>query len=396
MWNKLTLRVRITIFTIFMLSLIAIGLTWISLANVAQIFFRPLDLESLENIVDLDLIYEGFADLAREGYIPIFRIAPEFAGEGAIIGTELAAELQQLSDESRIVFRNISFGVVAVFIIIGAMGAFIISGQTLKPIKALAEKIEEIDANNLTTKIELPEAQDEISRLANSFNNMLGKLSLAFESQKLFAQNAAHELKTPLTTIKAGIEVFRLDDKPRTEDYEEILDIVQDSTERLIDIVEGLLSINNIIEKTTWQTFNLKEMFKIIINELSEDIMQKGATITILGDCELHGDKTLLERAFFNLVHNAVRYNIDNGTVKITLSENSIIIEDSGVGIPVEYLPRVFEPFYCVDKSRSKKLGGHGLGMAIAKNIFDRHNIKISITSEQGQGTKILLRFYFL
>jgi len=111
-----------------------------------------------------------------------------------------------------------------------------------------------------------------------------------------------------------------------------------------------------------------------------------------MGDCHITGDRTLLERAFFNLVHNAVRYNVDNGIVKVRLTENNIIIEDSGVGITTENVKHIFEPFYCVDKSRSKKLGGNGLGMAIAKNIFDSHNIEISIFSEPGEGTQIILK----
>jgi signal transduction histidine kinase len=288
-------------------------------------------------------------------------------------------------------FQIYSIIVAAVFILVGTFFAYIISEQTLKPIKALAAKIEDVDANNLAEPIEPPKQNDEVSRLTHSFNNMLGKLNRSFESQKLFAQNAAHELKTPLAFIRASIDVLQLDNEPSAEEYKDVVDIVKDSTERLIELVEGLLSINSVVDEMQWQTFSGKSIFEAIVNELEGDIARKSLAVNITGDSRITGDKTLLERAFSNLVHNAVRYNVDNGKVNITLANDGIIIEDSGVGIPAEHLTHIFEPFYCVDKSRSKNLGGHGLGMAIAKNIFDRHKMEIRIDSEPGQGTKINL-----
>ena len=159
----------------------------------------------------------------------------------------------------------------------------------------------------------------------------------------------------------------------------------------MIELVDGLLSINNSTDEMQWHTFSARNVFDTIINELKNDITHKGLDSAITGDCHITGDNTLLERAFFNLVHNTVRYNVESGSVKITLSDNGVIIEDSGIGISDEHLTHIFEPFYCADKSRSKKLGGHGLGMTIAKNIFDRHGMKICIFSEVGQGTKITL-----
>jgi len=380
MWSKLTLRAKLTIFTILMLTLVAVGITGLSVFNAGRYVFKPID----------------WASMVGAGYvqpIPPLRIHTSAVDSTNIFQGEqdFFTHIQNVVNQSQRSFRNMSMVVVTLFILIGTVGAFIISGQTLKPVKSLAKKIEDIDANNLDTPLELPKSHDEVSRLTHSFNSMLGKLNCSFESQKLFAQNAAHELKTPLTTLRTSIEVLQLDDEPTADEYKEVVGIVKTSTDNLIELVEGLLSINSITDEMQWQTFDSRGIFEHIIYELHDDIKRKGLAVDIHGDCRIKGDKTLLERAFFNLVHNAVRYNVDNGTVKITLSENNITIEDNGVGISADSLEHIFEPFYCVDKSRSKKLGGHGLGMAITKNIIDKHNMEIHIFSELGKGTKIIL-----
>jgi signal transduction histidine kinase len=374
MWSKISLRLKITIITAVALFLVTVCITWFANYNVLRNVITPL-----ENIDDerfeFDITFRIDFDEHTEELGQIL-----YAQDGM-----LAMQLQV----SQYDFRNYSIVAAVIISLIGTIGAYVISGQALKPIKSLAGKMEDIDANNLTAQIEPPQANDEISRLTHSFNNMLGKLNRTFENQKLFAQNAAHELKTPLASIRANIEVLRIDDEPTASDYKVVVDIVSDSTERLIAIVEGLLHLNSKIDESDWQIFYSKAFFEKIIDELKEDIIQKGLIVTVSGDCHIKGDKALLERAFSNLVHNAVRYNVDNGTVSINLTDGSIVIEDSGVGIPAEDLEHIFEPFYVVDKSRTKSLGGHGLGMAIAKNIFDSHSMEIQIQSELEKGTVI-------
>jgi len=288
-------------------------------------------------------------------------------------------------------FRVYSIIIAGVFVFIGVFIAYLISVRALKPVKLLAEKIEDVDENNLFTLIEQPQSRDEIARLANSFNNMLGKLNRSFERQKLFSQNAAHELKTPLTSILANIEVLQMDEKPSYEEYVDVVDTVKANTEHLIKLVDGLLSINAITNEANWRTFSGRDIFLKIISELDVEIKKKDLNFNIIGDCRIKGDEVLLMRAYMNLVHNATRYNVEGGLVNVILSDKSIIIEDSGTGIPARDLENIFEPLYCVDKSRSKDLGGHGLGLAIAKSIFDKSHINIRIISEPGEGTKIFL-----
>ena len=377
MWSRISLRMKITVLTLLALTLVTACITWLSNHNARRNFLIPLE------------------NFARELYGAEFHVTDiEMQAEGftpAMLMLDGRMEMQLVVTESHRTFQDYSIVVAVVFVLIGAIMAYIISGQTLKPIKSLAKKVEDIDVNNLDTPIESSKSNDEVSRLTYSFNSMLGKLNRSFEIQKLFAQNAAHELKTPLASIMTNIEVLQLDDEPTTEEYKEVVDTVKASTEQLIKLVHGLLSINSIIDESAWQSFSGSTAFAEIIDSLENEIAQKGLDVLVSGDCRIKGERTLLERAFSNLVHNAVRYNIDSGTVKIILSDKSIIIEDSGVGIPAEDLAHIFEPFYVVDKSRTKSLGGHGLGMSIAKNIFDSHSMDINISSEVEQGTKIIV-----
>lgn len=380
MLSKISLKIRITLLTMIALSFVTASITVLSNYNANQ-----------NLVIPFEILFENLGlELNDIQTVPRFEIQDGISTPINPIPYDTAA-MKVFTRTSQSNFQNYSIIVAAIFVLLGTVLAYVISGQTLKPIKSLAEKIKVIDENNLDIKIEPPKSNDETARLTNSFNNMLEKLDRSFKTQKLFAQNAAHELKTPLSFIRASVEVLQLEEKPTEDSYIEVIEIVKDSTERLIGLVEGLLSLNSAVDEQQWQTFNVREIFEIIFNELETDITRKTLNVSISGDCFIKGNKTLLERAFFNLVHNAVRYNIENGKVSITLANGNIIIEDSGVGIPKEHLTNIFEPFYCVDKSRSKKLGGYGLGMSIAKSIFDRHDIKIRIYSEPGNGTKIIL-----
>ena len=380
MWNKLSLRVKLTVLTALALSLLTACITGISIYNARRNFVIPLTSLGVDRTQN-ERIDSQFHNVPIESNIGFYSDTDN-----------RQADIMFFVNQSQNDFQTQSIIIAALFILIGTLGAYIIAGRTLKPIKALADKIEEIDENNLNIRVEPPKTNDEVSRLTHSFNRMLSKLNRSFENQKLFAQNAAHELKTPLSSIMAHIGVLELDDEPTADEYKEVVGIVKISTQRLIELVKGLLSLNSILDEAQFQSVNVRRTVEMIIDELQEMITKKDINIAVSGECRLNGDKALLERAFINLIHNAVRYNNDQGEVKITLAPDHIIIEDNGVGIPAENLEQIFEPFYCVDKSRSKKLGGHGLGMTIAKNIFDKHEIELDIYSEAGKGTKIILR----
>ena len=416
MWNRVTLRMKITLLTAMALSVLAAALTGLSIYNARQITFLPQGTLTVmhymsawdpENLARPPSAFRMVDHSAA--HIVIHTDAPQnmgnvvsFQNEVRFIPSE-ALQLQEISgwhirgqdafaelSQSQQNFQTHSILIAVLAVLFGTFAAYIISGQALKPIKSLAEKIEVVDANNLNQPIEPSKTIDEVSRLTHSFNSMLEKLNHSFEAQKLFAQNAAHELKTPLASMRANIEVLQMDENPSVEEYREVMGVVKDNTERLIALVEGLLSFNNGTSNKS-QIFNGREVFEGILQELGEDIAQKQLNASIEGDCQIRGDKPLLERAFFNLIHNAVRYNGTGGMIKIGLFPDHITIEDSGPGIPPEHLAHIFEPFYCIDQSRSKHLGGHGLGMAIAKHIFDKHQMEIQVFSERGLGTELVV-----
>jgi len=386
MWNRTTLRIKVTLLTTLALVLVTVCITWLSNYNARQNIVNPVINIARTTAVAVD-------GIDADVYITETIIKTEGLSQELWMSTYVAVTSAILESQNN--FQVYSIVIAVVFVLIGAVGAYFISGRALGPIKSLAEKIEVIDEHSLDEELEVPNSNDEVSRLTYSFNNMLGKLNRSFEMQKLFAQNAAHELKTPLASIRANIEVLQLDDKPSVDEYKEVVDVVKDSTEQLISIVEGLLSINSVTDESAWKSFDARAAFVKILGELHEDILKKNLAVSLLGDCRIKGDEALLERAFSNLVHNAVRYNVENGEINISLADDNIIIEDSGVGIPAGNFAHIFEPFYCVDQSRSKDLGGNGLGLAIAKNIFDKHGMEISISSLLGKETKIIIKHNF-
>ena len=377
MWNKMTIRAKITLLTALVLILVTVCMTGLSILNARQSFVVPFGYIRIptDDAMELEIDEKLFENKSPN----------ELPNDADIMN------IGHIIQQSQSAFKIQSFIIAAIFICIGTIGVYFISGRVLNPIAVLAARIKDIDENNLKTQIEPCIGEDEVAQLTQSFNHMLGKLNRSFENQRLFAQNAAHELKTPLSSIMANIDVLEMDERPTNEDYKEIIKIVRISTKRLTNLVSGLLSLNSLIDESICESIDCRKMFENIAADMREMIDEKRLHFDIFGDCQIFGDKNLLERAFTNLVQNAIRYNIEEGKVQITLGVNNIVVEDSGIGIAEENLGLIFEPFYCVDKSRSKKYGGNGLGMAIAKNIFDKHNIKVKIKSNAGEGTKIIL-----
>jgi len=378
MWNRMTLRIKITLLTAFVLVFVTVCITALSILNANRNFVVPF------GHIRMPINNAALVEIGEE---PFDINSPAKLPDSAEI-----VDINHIIGQSQAAFNVQSIITAIAFIITGTFGVYLITGRALKPITTLTARIEDIDENNLHTQIEPSLGKDEVSRLTHSFNNMLEKLNRSFEHQRLFAQNAAHELKTPLTSIMTNIDVLQMDDEPSADDYKEVIGIVKISTKRLIELVGGLLALNNTSDGGNHITFNCMETFLKITDEMREAIDDKNISVSIIGDCQIKGDKTLLERAFSNLVQNAVRYNVHEGSVRINLDTGNIIIEDSGIGIPAESLSSIFEPFYCVDKSRSKKYGGNGLGLAVAKSILEAHKIRVQISSELGKGTKILLQ----
>jgi len=412
MWDKLSFRLKITVIFSISLVVLTVLLTMLSLMNVQQNISNPMQMNIMHFTENADVMF-----IDRDGNVSNFpaigqpqeivNIAPENLRDFYISAEELEQLLREHGDgisyipveqlQAQLIttqrdFRQYSLWVAAVVIALGSLGAYIVAGVIVRPIKKLSMTVGGIEADKLHVSIPLPKSHDEISQLTVAFNGMLEKLHRSFESKQLFAQNAAHELKTPLTIIRANMEALKMDDNPTVDDYEEVFVEVKNNTERMIKLVEGLLEMGKSPDETEMTTFQVADIFEGIFCDLEELIFSKHLNVQTIGNLRIKGQKTLLEQAFFNLIHNAVRYNVEDGSITVTLLENQIIIEDTGIGIPPESLGQLFDPFYCVDKSRSKKLGGNGLGLTITKNILDANQMSINVTSEVGVGTLITIR----
>jgi len=427
MWDKLSFRVKITVIFTACLIVLTVALTALSWMNAQQNISVPIarrlqvfgdssvvlenDGDYYQSIFHMSDWKESFADFLTEAqleelanrltersgvytvddlsereHINLYSSDPLVAeGSGIFTVGDLLEQLDVAQDD----FRQYSFWIIGAVIVLGTFGAYLVAGIVVHPIKALSSSVEGIEAEKLDVSLPIPKSHDEISQLTVSFNGMLDKLHRSFESKQLFAQNAAHELKTPLTIIRAHMQALKMDHEPIVEDYEEVLDEIYNNTERMIGLVEGLLAMGKSAAETHLTLFHGRELFERMLLDLKESIHAKHLNIQINGEVTFKGEKNLLPQAFFNLIHNAVRYNREGGSISVTMSENQIIIEDTGIGIPPESIEQLFDPFYCVDKSRSKKLGGNGLGLAITKNILDAHDMRIDITSEVGVGTTI-------
>lgn len=304
--------------------------------------------------------------------------------------------------EAIVIERNNDFTAVGILSVVSVVAAgtvltYLMAGRALKPVTKLSEEIEEIGEVNGMRPVRVPSSEDEVARLSRSFNRMISRLEKSFAAHKHFSANAAHELKTPLAAMIANIEVLELDDRPSPRQYKKTLEDTLHNAQRLSSLVNDLLKLNADQHVRMTETFAAKSMFDEIAEELGDQIRTLGIRFDNRVDGTLlHGDKSLLHRAFSNLVHNAVKYNKPGGTILVSAEDigdsTRVILHDTGIGIPLDQVERIFEPFYCVDKSRSRELGGSGLGLAIVKMVIEKHGGDIGVDSAAGVSTTVRVR----
>lgn len=285
-----------------------------------------------------------------------------------------------------------SLGLMAVLVVIGLIGIWFAVKKGLQPVTKLSRDIAEIDEKSLDTLLPIPDSKDEIAELTKSFNHMLMRLNGSFEAQKRFSATAAHELKTPLSAIISNVEVLELDEIPDYEECLETISVVRDNAFRMEHLIQDLLRAYSNGYEHKQEICNLQEICERsgLVCMKQDD---KQIEFEVEGELCVLGDQLLLERAVSNLIANAFRYNRKNGSVTVRLGKDSLTVKDTGVGIPEKDLDKILESFYCVDKSRSRELGGSGLGLSIAKQIFDDHQAELSIASEYGVGTEMTVYF---
>jgi signal transduction histidine kinase len=373
--NSIPLRLRLTLLMAMILSIACISLMG-ALIYTARVVY-----------VDPQLVLEAGTTEEMKRVPPL--VSPSVPPLPSI--PAIPSESSDLI-EQQIEFAAIGFLFVILIIASGSVLTYMVAGRALKPVAALSKEIEEIDENNLYRQVQVPPSKDEVARLSISFNRMIRKLDKSLKAHKHFSANAAHELKTPIAAMLARIEVVQLGDPPSLEEYKEALEDTQRNAERLNVLVHDLLRMNADMNVAACVTFSAKELFQAVLSELAAEIQNKHIDIEVrLEDVPIYGERNLLHRAFSNLLHNAIKYNKPNGNIRITGVRHSdttrITIADTGIGIPKDQMDKIFEPFYCVDKSRSRDLGGNGLGLSITKAVIDRHGGSIEVLSEVGVAT---------
>lgn len=293
-----------------------------------------------------------------------------------------------------------SESVLAMLFIIAGGGFFTwyIAGKTLVPVKELSVQIKNITVHNLAKEIDVPSTKDEIADLTASFNEMAGRISEAFESQRRFSASAAHELRTPLAVLQTKLDVFRKKRLHSTEEYEGLINVITAQTERLSNLIKDLLNMTYVEENYINEEVDLALELSDILEELQPIADQRNISLELKGETStLYGNGSLLQRAFYNLIENAIKYSTPGGRVLVnlvTLNNTTVItVADTGVGIPDSMKAHIFEPFFRVDKSRSRELGGAGLGLSIVKTILDNHGGSIIVKDNKPKGTIFQVTF---
>lgn len=322
----------------------------------------------------------------------------------SILFPDLSNQVQATKD----LFRIRSMIATGIIILLSSIGTYFISRRALTPLHDLSTKIGKIQAQNLSESLEIPDSNDEISQLTASFNKMLSRLDDAFTAQKQFSASAAHELRTPLAVMQTNLEVFARKKTPSTEEYQEIFSLIQEQTGRLSHLAEILLDMTGIQTVERSETISLAELTEEVFCDLASVAEQKQIELIQRdGDCTVIGSYLLLYRAVYNLVENAIKYNYPSGKVTVTLHPGKVILDassqphpadcafieisDTGIGISPEYQEKIFAPFFRVDKSRSRAMGGAGLGLALVTEIARQHGGQVKVLESNEKGSTIAL-----
>jgi two-component system sensor histidine kinase ArlS len=290
-------------------------------------------------------------------------------------------------------YRKNSLIISAVLALLGGVVTYFISGHALRPIREFSDKIEKVQAQNLAdSRIEENQVK-ELNQLSVSYNRMLERLSDAFEIQRQFTANAAHELRTPLALMQVQLDLYHSNSHPGNDaDTVQMIKMVTEQNDRLNKMVKTLLDMSEL------QTVGRDDeiILDALVDEVLEDLepLAEGKNIRLIGKCKditMVGSDILIYRLVYNLVENAIKYNHSGGQVTVTADRKEkhvyLSVEDTGTGIPEELKERVFEPFFRVDKSRSRELGGVGLGLALVREIVRVHDGSITVKSNPSGGT---------
>lgn len=328
----------------------------------------------------------------------------------------LFPQFEQEIQETKEDFLLRSVIATTIIILLSSVCTYFLTKKTLTPLQKLTSEVSQIQAQNLSTQLAVPNSKDEIAQLTSSFNEMLTRLDNAFSTQKQFSANAAHELRTPLAVLQTNLEVFEKKQEPEMVEYKQLFTMIKEQTARLSQLVGTLLDMTNLKSVPRTDQVTLEELVDEVFCDL--DPVAEKAGISIHFDdsssqdwhTDVHtpdasalnnnirnitGSYVLLYRAVYNLVENAIKYNRPNGSVTVSVKEKNgqamILVKDTGIGISPENQKKIFDPFFRVDKSRSRAMGGAGLGLALVDSIAKEHGGSVKVLESNEKGSIIAL-----
>ena len=347
--------------------------------------------------------------LCSSGVYYMDRIADALRGGGTVIITdegtasfdpqfaEPGEELTIVVDGVQGRFRTTNWYITAAVTVLSGILAYFVSGHALKPLHSFASQVERVQMNNLADMRIDEDALPEFKQLSQSFNQMLERLNDAFAAQRQFTGNAAHELRTPLALMQAQLELFSAEHPDMQPETAEFLSLLREQTERLTRLTKTLLEMSNLRQVARNERIRLAPMIEEIFTDLAPLSDKCGVTLTAEGDGIMTGSDALIYRLIFNLTENAVKYNRPGGSVRVSVAQEPeklvIRVSDNGCGIPEEYQQSIFQPFFRVDKSRSREYGGAGLGLSLVWEIADIHGGSVRVEESSKNGTVIAAEF---
>ena len=326
----------------------------------------------------------------------------ELAAANAINQGALSIVLDVDAIERSILFD--ALGILLFVIAAGSCVAYFLIGHYTKPVQQLSARMKEIGPDTLSDSIEIEGGGEEIQELVKSFNQMTEQLDEAFAMQRRFSASAAHELRTPIAVLQTKLDVFKKKKREQHE-YDELIATIETYIVRLSAIITNLLELTETSELGEVEDVSLDAVIKTVVDDLrpiaQNNMINMQIDIQPKAQSEaqafiVKGNTNLLYRALYNLVENAIRYNHKEGLVNVTLAQENqegvITISDTGVGIAPEQRELVFEPFYRVNKSRSREFGGAGIGLSLVKTILKRHGASITVSENTPQGSVFTIR----
>ena len=370
--KRISLQWRITLMTVLLIGVTCVAMNLLLCSS--GVYYMDTIADSLQGGGTVILNEEGTASFDPQLIVP-------------------NGELTIVVDGAQGRFRTTNWYITAAVTLLSGILAYFVSGRALKPLRSFASQVEMVQMTNLADMKIDEDVLPEFKQLSRSFNQMLERLNTAFAAQRQFTGNAAHELRTPLALMQAQLELFSAEHPDVRPETAEFLTLLREQTERLIQMTRTLLEMSNLRQVARNERIQLAPMIEEIFTDLAPLSDKRGVTLTAEGNGIMTGSDALIYRLIFNLTENAVKYNRQGGSVRVSVTQEPekllLRVSDTGCGIPEEYQRSIFQPFFRVDKSRSREYGGAGLGLSLVWEIADLHGGSVWVEESSDKGTTI-------